>query len=100
MTDKRNWFKRHKWWTVFGVALIATVGISVFGAKKMEKKNYVTMDIMRGDISQTVTATGEIMPVNTVSVGSQVSGPILLWKVLSVAGFSVSRPWSSVRSQP
>ncbi len=76
MTNKRNWFKRHKWWTVFGVALIVTIGISVFGAKKMEKKNYVTMDIMRGDISQTVTATGEIMPVNTVSVGSQVSGTI------------------------
>ncbi|MBR6009854.1 MAG: efflux RND transporter periplasmic adaptor subunit [Alphaproteobacteria bacterium] len=76
MTNKRNWFKRHKWWTVFGVVLIVTIGISVFGAKKMEKKNYVTMDIMRGDISQTVTATGEIMPVNTVSVGSQVSGTI------------------------
>ena len=67
---------RHKWWTVFGVALLVTIGISVFGAKKMEKKNYVTMDISRGDISQTVTATGEIMPVNTVSVGSQVSGTI------------------------
>ena len=76
MNNKKNWFKRHKWWTVFGVALIATIGISVFGAKKMEKKNYVTMDITRGDISQTVTATGEIMPVNTVSVGSQVSGTI------------------------
>ena len=76
MTNKRNWFKRHKWWTVFGIALIATVGVSIFGAKKMEKKNYVTMDITRGNISQTVTATGEIMPVNTVSVGSQVSGTI------------------------
>ena len=76
MTNKRNWFKRHKWWTVFGIALIATVVVSIFGAKKMEKKNYVTMDITRGNISQTVTATGEIMPVNTVSVGSQVSGTI------------------------
>ena len=34
------------------------------------------MDITRGDITQTVTATGEIQPVNTVSVGSQVSGTI------------------------
>ncbi len=76
MTNKRNWFKRHKWWTVFSIALMVTIGISIFGAKKMEKKNYVTMDITRGDISQTVTATGEIMPVNTVSVGSQVSGTI------------------------
>ena len=34
------------------------------------------MDITRGNIAQTVTATGEIMPLNTVSVGSQVSGTI------------------------
>ena len=34
------------------------------------------MDITRGDMSQTVTATGEIRPLNTVNVGSQVSGTI------------------------
>ena len=31
---------------------------------------------MRGDIVQTVTASGEIQPVNTINVGSQVSGTI------------------------
>lgn len=34
------------------------------------------MDITRGDITQSVTATGEIQPVNTINVGSQVSGTI------------------------
>ena len=73
---KRNWFLRHKWWTLFFVALVVMIGAMFVTAKKVEKKNFVTMDITRGDIAQTVTATGEIMPVNTVSVGSQVSGTI------------------------
>ena len=73
---KRNWIKRHKWWVIF-IAAFAVVFIAMrVTAKKVESKKFVTMDITRGDIAQTVTATGEIMPVNTVSVGSQVSGTI------------------------
>lgn len=73
---RKNWFLRHKWWTVFIIALVVMIVAIFTTAKKVEQKKYVTMDITRGDISQTVTATGEIMPVNTVSVGSQVSGTI------------------------
>ncbi|MBR3147817.1 MAG: efflux RND transporter periplasmic adaptor subunit [Alphaproteobacteria bacterium] len=76
MNKKKNWFLRHKWWLIFVVAAVVAVwGVGTKTAKTT-KKNFVTMDIKRGDISQTVTATGEIMPVNTVSVGSQVSGTI------------------------
>ncbi len=73
---KRNWFLRHKWWILFIIAL--GIGVWVLQSKTPQttKKNYVTMEITRGNVSQTVTATGEIMPVNTVSVGSQVSGTI------------------------
>jgi len=67
---------RHKWWVIFLAALVVVVVAMRVTAKKVEKKNFVTMDITRGDISQTVTATGGIVPVNTVSVGSQVSGTI------------------------
>jgi HlyD family secretion protein len=73
---KRNWFLRHKWWLIFIGALCVVFIAMRVTAKKVEKKNFVTMEITRGDIAQTVTATGEIMPVNTVSVGSQVSGNI------------------------
>ena len=76
MTKRKNWFMRHKWWSLFIIAFCVLVCATVFTAKKVEQKKFVTMDITRGDISQTVTATGEIMPVNTVSVGSQVSGTI------------------------
>jgi len=76
MNKKKNWFLRHKWWVIFIVAAVVAVwGLGTKTAKST-KKNFVTMDIKRGDVSQTVTATGEIMPVNTVSVGSQVSGTI------------------------
>ena len=74
--NKKNWFLRHKWLVLGIVALVVAV-FSLGGAtSKNAKKNYVTMDVTRGDMSQTVTATGEIRPVNTVSVGSQVSGTI------------------------
>ena len=73
---KQNWFLRHKWLVLFVCALTVLFVVFRMTAKKVEKKNFVTMEITRGDIAQTVTATGEIMPVNTVSVGSQVSGTI------------------------
>ena len=84
MNDKKiSWYKRffiylwrNKWWVLlFIIILIIVLWIAlVVHAKK--KKNYITLDISRGDITQTVTATGEIQPVNTVNVGSQVSGTI------------------------
>ncbi len=75
-SKKKNWFLRHKWLVIFFVAIAVVVWGLRTTATKATKKNYVTMDITRGNVSQTVTATGEIMPVNTVSVGSQVSGTI------------------------
>ena len=76
MNKKKNWFLRHKWWVIFIVATIVAVWGLGTKTAKTAKKNFVTMDVKRGDVSQTVTATGEIMPVNTVSVGSQVSGTL------------------------
>ena len=74
--NRKNWFFRHKW-LVLGIIALTVAVFSLRGAtNKTAKKNFVTMDITRGDMSQTVTATGEIRPVNTVSVGSQVSGTI------------------------
>ena len=72
----KNWVLRHKWWIILIVALCTCVFVFQTKTPQTTKKNFVTMDITHGDVSQTVTATGEIMPVNTVSVGSQVSGTI------------------------
>ncbi len=66
---------RKKWW----ILLIATIAIGawlIFGGTSQKPGEYITLNITRGDLRQVVTATGEIQPVNTVNVGSQVSGTI------------------------
>ena len=70
----RIWKK--KWWILLFLILLGGITWWVLATRINKKKNYITLDITRGDITQTVTATGEIQPVNTVSVGSQVSGTI------------------------
>lgn len=74
--NKKNWLKRHKWLLIILAIIMVTVFAFSGASTKNQKKNFVTMDITRGDMSQTVTATGEIRPLNTVNVGSQVSGTI------------------------
>ena len=71
-----GWFWRHKWWTIFIILILIGIGLWIYFSARTKRKDYITVDITRGDIVQTVTATGEIQPVNTVNVGSQVSGTI------------------------
>ena len=79
---KRRWYKRllswlwgKRWWLT--IILIAVLGgIFIFGGAENKRVQYSMVNISRGDLRQVVTATGEIQPVNTVSVGSQVSGTI------------------------
>ena len=78
MTKIKSFFKwiwRKKWWFVI-LAVIIIVPMMIFGGGKSKKSEFVTLPISRGDLRYVVTATGEIQPVNTVSVGSQVSGTI------------------------
>ena len=70
-----KWLWRKKWW----VLLIAALGIGawfIFGGSDKKDAGFASVKVSRGDLRQVVTATGEIQPVNTVNVGSQVSGTI------------------------
>lgn len=80
---KQNFIKRffafmwrHKWWSTIILLILIGIGIWIYFGTRSAKKDYITMDISRGDLVQTVTASGEIQPVNTINVGSQVSGTI------------------------
>jgi HlyD family secretion protein len=65
-----------KWvWIVVALAAVAGLLLLVGGRKKSEPK-YRTAKVDRGDVTQTVTATGAVSAVTTVAVGSQVSGII------------------------
>ena len=74
--NKKSWLKRNKLWLIIIAAIAVATWALMAGNPKKSQKKFVTMDITRGNVFQTVTATGEIMPVNTVNVGSQVSGTI------------------------
>ena len=72
-----SWPLRHKWWSLITIIVIVLAFVLFSGGKKAANKgDFVTVKISRGDLEQVVSATGEISPVNTVSVGSQVSGTI------------------------
>ncbi|MBE6461364.1 MAG: efflux RND transporter periplasmic adaptor subunit [Alphaproteobacteria bacterium] len=66
---------RKKWWILLIGAALIVVKI-LFGTNTEKQSDYVTLNISHGDLRQVVSATGEIQPVNTVNVGSQVSGTI------------------------
>ncbi len=63
--------------TAVAVVVIAGGGIWLFkGSPAKHKVTYATTIVSKGDISNSVTATGTIEPVTEVEVGTQVSGII------------------------
>ena len=70
-----KWVWRKKWWIIILAAIVWGIS-ALFGGGTQKVEPLATMEITRGEMRQVVTATGEIQPLNTVSVGSQVSGTI------------------------
>lgn len=62
------------WIAVAAVAVIGLIAWLMFGNKKEEKVSFSTEKVTRTDIQTSVTATGTIEPVTSVTVGTQVSG--------------------------
>ena len=57
------------------LTLLAILSWIFFGMDKgLTAQQFVMTRIERGDIIETVTASGKIQPINTVSVGTQISG--------------------------
>ena len=69
--------KKMKW--IIWILVIAAAGAGVWFWKFKEEKTTIVLNTEKpqyGTISTAITATGTIQPVDTVSVGSQVSGTI------------------------
>ena len=68
--------KNKKIWII--VAVVAVIGIVAYqflsGGKKEQKVEFETAQVTKGNIQTTITATGTIEPVTSVTVGTQVSG--------------------------
>ena len=70
---KRSWKP-----TVFIVGILVLVGAALWYVRYREDNapQYVTVPVTRGDLTQVVTATGQLNPVTNVQVGCQISGVI------------------------
>ena len=59
------------------LAILAVIfGLFFFINKKTNEPKYKTEDVQKGEIIESVTASGTVNPVNTVNIGTQVSGTI------------------------
>jgi len=56
--------------------LIVGLALYFLVFKTSDKIHYITTFVSKGNISQEVSATGEVVPIQLVTVGSQVSGQI------------------------
>ena len=70
-----NWVRRRKWWIIL-FAIVVGVAVFFMTGDDNGGTGFATATISRGNLRQVVTATGEIQPLNTINVGSQVSGTI------------------------
>ena len=67
--------KNKKLWIAIVVIALAVIAYFLLsGGKKEEKVSFETAKVERQNISTTITATGTIEPVTSVTVGTQVSG--------------------------
>ena len=71
-----SWIKRRKWWIILAAIVAGTTVYFIGGSSNNQGTGFATATITKGDLRQVVTATGEIQPLNTINVGSQVSGTI------------------------
>ena len=64
-----------KIWIIAGVlAILAVTTFLLTGNKKKEEVSFVTEKVSKANIQNSITATGSIEPVTSVTVGTQVSG--------------------------
>jgi HlyD family secretion protein len=63
-------------WGVLALLVIA-VGYFVFGGDGAKATTYTTQDVTTGDLTVTVTATGNLEPRNQVEIGSELSGTVI-----------------------
>ena len=68
-------WKRWARWSVIALIVII-VGYLIFGRGGGDAPKYVTQEVTRGDLTVTVTATGNLEPRNQVDIGSELSGTI------------------------
>ena len=70
-----GWFRRHPIWTVLIVLILAGITYAVITPSKPDYV-YVATPARRGDVTRVVSASGKVRALNTIKVGSEVSGQV------------------------
>jgi HlyD family secretion protein len=65
-----------KWILIAVVLAVGAGGYGYYRFRHAEPLNFNTVAVTRGDLTQTVTATGTLNPLKSVQVGCQVSGTL------------------------
>ncbi len=73
-TSKRRSWKRWAW--IVGIVLLIGLGVWYVKFRNDNAPQYITAAVTRGDITNIVTAAGQLNPVTNVQVGCQISGTI------------------------
>lgn len=67
--------KKKTIWIIVGIIAVIAIAVKLLsGGKKEEKVSFDTTKVVKQNIQTTITATGTIEPVTSVTVGTQVSG--------------------------
>ena len=66
--------KKKLWIAICAAVVVILILWLAIGGKKEEKITFETEKVQMGDVHTTITATGTIEPVTSVTVGTQVSG--------------------------
>ncbi|MBL8267185.1 efflux RND transporter periplasmic adaptor subunit [Steroidobacter sp.] len=69
------WLRFLKWGVL--ALLVIAVAYFTFGRNGTKATTYTTQDVVTGDLTVTVTATGNLEPRNQVEIGSELSGTVI-----------------------
>lgn len=72
--EPSKWRRALKW-ILLGLIVLIVLYV-IFGRSKEGETEFVTQEITRGDLTVSVTATGNLEPRNQVDIGSELSGTI------------------------
>jgi HlyD family secretion protein len=75
---KVAWYRRPSFWVGLAVLVMLITGVRYWQAKRAENAlpSYTTQEVIRGNLTLTVTANGTIQPTRSINIGSELSGTV------------------------